>query len=261
MTIHHLNCGSIFSRFPRVQAITYCLLVETNQGLVLVDTGFGTQDYTTPSRWMRIFTFLMRVPRNVEETAVHQVRELGFSIEDVKHIVLTHLHLDHAGGLRDFPDASVHVYKAEYEAALKPRGLIERGREKSHWAHNPRWMLHDQPTVDFYGFASMPILDGLSPEIRLVPLTGHTRGHCGVAVETPTGWLFQCGDAASPFHRDADPHLRVEAKYISWKPMDMIIEPFIGSNVPRLRQLVLEHGDEVELISGHDIFSFTRYTS
>jgi glyoxylase-like metal-dependent hydrolase (beta-lactamase superfamily II) len=261
MTIHHLNCGSMFPLFPRVQAITYCLLVETNQGLVLVDTGFGTQDYTAPSRMMRIFTFLMGVPRKVEETAAYQVRKLGFSIDDVKHIVLTHLHLDHAGGLWDFPEASVHVYRAEYEAALNPRGLIEHGREKSHWAHNPKWVLHDQLTEDFYGFASIPILDRLSPEIRIVPLIGHTRGHCGVAVATSKGWLFHCGDAASPFYRDADPNPHPEAKYISRMPMAGITERFIGPHVPRLRRLVLEHGDEVNLISGHDIFSYSRYTS
>jgi glyoxylase-like metal-dependent hydrolase (beta-lactamase superfamily II) len=209
---------------------------------------------------MRIFTFLMGVPRKVEETAAYQVKELGFAIEDVKHIVLTHLHLDHAGGLRDFPLAYVHVYKAEYEAALKPRGLIERGREISHWSHDPKWVLHDQPSEDFYGLESMSILDGLSPEIRLVPLTGHTRGHSGVAVATRKGWLFHCGDAASPFYRDTDPNQRADAKYMPKAPIAWFAERFIGLHVPRLRQLVLEHGDEVQLISGHDIYSYSQYS-
>ncbi|WP_223281445.1 MBL fold metallo-hydrolase [Streptomyces antnestii] len=40
------------------------------------------------------------------ETAVRQVAALGYDIEDVRHIVLTHLDLDHAGGLRDFPPAA-----------------------------------------------------------------------------------------------------------------------------------------------------------
>ncbi|TET54769.1 MAG: MBL fold metallo-hydrolase, partial [Anaerolineales bacterium] len=57
MAIHHLNCASMRGRFPRLEAITYCLLVETNRGLVLVDTGIGRQDYTDPSRLMRVFMF------------------------------------------------------------------------------------------------------------------------------------------------------------------------------------------------------------
>jgi len=108
-----MNCGSLYAVFPRVKAITYCLLVESDDGLVLVDTGFGRQDYTEPSRLMRFFFYWTGVPRKIEETAAFQVQELGYQLSDVRHIVLTHLHLDHAGGLRDFPRAKVHIYREE----------------------------------------------------------------------------------------------------------------------------------------------------
>ena len=101
MRIHHLNCGSLKPYWPRLEAIVYCLLVETNQGLLLVDTGFGLQDYSHPTPTMRLFTRLLRVPCDERETAVRQVVRLGYDAEDVRHIVMTHLHLDHAGGLRD----------------------------------------------------------------------------------------------------------------------------------------------------------------
>ena len=84
--------------FPPVENGVTCLLVDTNQGPVLVDTGFGTRDYLSPTRSMKLFLTLMRASRDVNETAIHQVQRLGFKQEDVKHIIQTHLHLDHAGG-------------------------------------------------------------------------------------------------------------------------------------------------------------------
>ena len=56
-----------------------------------------------------------------EETAAHQIAALGYSLDEVRHIVLTHLDLDHAGGMADFPRAQVHVLAAEHNAAFKAR--------------------------------------------------------------------------------------------------------------------------------------------
>jgi glyoxylase-like metal-dependent hydrolase (beta-lactamase superfamily II) len=251
MSIHHLNCGTMRPYWPRVRAIVYCLLVECDDGLVLIDTGFGLQDCVGPTPLMRSFTALLRVPRSPGETAARQVVELGLAVEDVRHIVLTHLHLDHAGGLPDFPEAQVHVYRPEYEAAMRRRGLMGRFYRPEHWAHGPRWVLHDGVGERWLGFGALPIVEGLSPRILLVPLPGHTPGHCGVAVETPSGWLLHCGDAASPFARLADPRAAAQdldqgaswgARFVRWT---------VGPHVSRLRALAREH-PEVELISGHD---------
>ena len=100
--MHFLNCGSMRPYFPRVEKGVTCFLVETNQGPLLVDTGFGRRDYLAPNRSMKFFLTMMRPARNVYETAFHQVQRLGYKPEDVKHIIQTHLHLDHAGGLPDF---------------------------------------------------------------------------------------------------------------------------------------------------------------
>ncbi|MBN1428640.1 MAG: MBL fold metallo-hydrolase [Anaerolineae bacterium] len=262
-TIHHLNCGSIVPRFaPKTaRSITYCLLVETNQGLVLVDTGFGSQDYTRPSLIMRLFLWLIGSPRDMDETAARQVIRLGYNIEDVRHIVLTHLNLDHAGGLRDFPLAQVHLLRTEYEAAIHPRSLVERGCDASHWAHGPKWVFHDQVSKQWYGFDCIQIIEGLDPAILLIPLPGHTRGHCGVAIETEEGWLLNCGDAASPFNRNSDLHqLADEQQFLNFLP-GWVVRSIIGSNVSRLCELKREHGDSICFISSHDIYSFAEHES
>ena len=260
MRTHHLNCGSISSPFlPHLQAVVHCLVVETNRGLVLIDTGFGTTDYTDPTRRVRVFRRLLAVPDEIESSASLQIAALGYRVEDVQHVVLTHLHFDHAGGLPDFPDAQVHVFKTEFEAAMDPRGFMEHvGYEPAHWAHGPRWQIHEPKREQWYGFEAIPIAKGLSPRILLIPLPGHTRGHSGVAIETEEGWLFDCGDAASPFHRATDVHQRPG----TYQPLNLLpatIAPYVtGNHAERLRQLLAQHGDEIQLFSSHDPYSFAE---
>ena len=101
--------------------VCHVLLIEGADGLVLVDTGFGSDDVRNPRQISVPFTAMMRPRLEVGETAVSQVRARGFDPADVRHIVLTHLDVDHAGGLPDFPQAKVHVW----------------ARGKAHWAHGP----------------------------------------------------------------------------------------------------------------------------
>ncbi|NJL23586.1 MAG: MBL fold metallo-hydrolase, partial [Leptolyngbyaceae cyanobacterium SM1_3_5] len=109
MHIHHLNCGCMcpiggalfdgFSRGFTAELVCHCLLIETNQGLVLVDTGFGLRDVRSPdSRLSPFFIHVNNIQFESKYTAIEQIEQLGFSAQDVRHIVLTHLDFDHAGG-------------------------------------------------------------------------------------------------------------------------------------------------------------------
>ncbi|MCD6426342.1 MAG: MBL fold metallo-hydrolase [Anaerolineales bacterium] len=259
--IHHLNCGSLKPPFPDVQSIVYCLLVETSQGLVLVDTGFGTRDYNNPSRKMNFFLNWMGVPRNLEETAIFQVQALGYKPKDVKYIIQTHLHIDHAWGLADFPWAEVHVHATEYQAIQNPKGFMEFAYIQYHWDHQPRWVRHKESMVDWFGLEAIPILETPEYDFLFIPLHGHTRGHCGVAIGKPGSWLLHCGDAASPFYRGADLHNRDKSvQKLNILPKSLA-NRILGDHMPRLRKILEEHGDEVKAISAHDIFSFWEYTS
>src|SRR5688572_30568752 len=122
MRIHHLNCGSmcpyggrhVDGSPGRAQIVCHTLLIEASDSLVLVDTGMGVDDMKHPYRRLSVpFTLSFRVQANVDDTALHQVRALGHDPADVRQIVFTHLDLDHAGGLPDFPDATAHVTEAE----------------------------------------------------------------------------------------------------------------------------------------------------
>ncbi|MDE2292511.1 MAG: MBL fold metallo-hydrolase, partial [Elusimicrobia bacterium] len=93
------------------------LLVEAPSGLVLVDTGVGEADLADPSRLGPV-SRLLGLAWLPELTARRQVEALGHKASDVRHILVTHLDLDHAGGLPDFPGATVHLLEAERAAAL-----------------------------------------------------------------------------------------------------------------------------------------------
>lgn len=115
MKVHHFNCGTM-----PLGLVSHCLLIETPSSLVLVDTGFGLDCVRAPDEILGVGGRILRPVLDENETALRQVEGLGFDATDVRHIVLTHMDLDHAGGLADFPWATVHVHGPEFRAAMKP---------------------------------------------------------------------------------------------------------------------------------------------
>jgi glyoxylase-like metal-dependent hydrolase (beta-lactamase superfamily II) len=244
--IQHLNCASLHPYIPPIDSIVNCLLVESDDGYLLVDTGFGKQDYLDPSPFMRAFIALLRTPQNLEETAIEQVKSFGIDPPDVRHIVLTHMHLDHAGGLPDFPWAQVHVHRSEFEMGMSrslPLGPFYR---PEHWVHNPNWILYDTPVCEWYGFEAIDVLSGIKPRILFLPLPGHSPGHCAVAIELDHAWLLHCGDATYPFYRMGDP------RQPYGEPPTWLVRWLLGPHTPKLRELHERWGDEIEFVCGHD---------
>jgi len=227
---------------------TLCLLIETNDGPVLVDTGLGLQDYSNPTWFTNFFRIITVMPFNSQEAAVHQVRRLGFKPEDIRHIILTHMHFDHCGGLPDLPHAHIHLHRREYlaftdaktyhwsKAAYIPRNL----------AHRPRLSLYETIDSQWYEFDAIRL--PFSPEMYLIPLHGHSYGHCGLAIKTETGWHFHVADAGVDIVNNIAP--------------DWLIRLALGPHWPRLRTFAKSH-PEVTLTASHmyrQFFSDQRTT-
>ncbi|MFO6447121.1 MBL fold metallo-hydrolase [Erythrobacter sp. NE805] len=271
MKIHHLNCGTLCpaggrlfdgtSDRPFAHLVCHCLLIETEAGLVLVDTGFGTRDVDHPDRRLsEFFRGLCNPQLRHEETALAQVQALGFAASDVRHIVLTHLDFDHAGGIEDFPQAAIHLTAREKEVAEAQDGGAFVGTRRyrpQQWDEASDWRLYPFGGGErWFGFDAVRDLDGLSPEILLVPLAGHTWGHAGVAIREADGWLLHAGDAY--FYRG-----EVGAQDYSCPPLARGYQRLMEvdraarlANQARLRRLSLDRAQEVRMFCAHDVVEF-----
>jgi glyoxylase-like metal-dependent hydrolase (beta-lactamase superfamily II) len=128
--------------------------------------------------------------------------------------------------------------------------LRERGRYLPvQRAHGPDWVRHAVAGDDWFGFASVT---ALGDDVLLVPLQGHTRGHCGVAVRRPDGgWLLHAGD--SYFH--ASEKLTPPAPPFALRAFQGVMAVDNRrrlANQERLRELQRSHADEVTVFCAHD---------
>jgi glyoxylase-like metal-dependent hydrolase (beta-lactamase superfamily II) len=235
----------------------HCLLVELPDQLVLVDTGFGLGDVRSPRPRLSAFFLMLVAPELREEmTAIRQIERLGLDPRDVRNIILTHLDFDHAGGIDDFPHATVHLMGVERAEARAQRSWLDRQRYRpAQWHRHTLWREYSAGAGEnWFGFECVRSLEGLPPELLLVPLRGHTLGHAGVALDTPDGWWLQAGDAY--FHRNemdlAHPRCTPGLRFYQW-----MLEKDRAArlhNQQRLRDL--KRDCAVHVHSSHDVKEF-----
>jgi glyoxylase-like metal-dependent hydrolase (beta-lactamase superfamily II) len=260
MRVHHLDCCTMCPRFTGQKLVSHCLLLETDaHGLVLVDTGLGTDDVRNPRRLGALFGPAMGIDATkTRMPALAQLEELGFRREEVRHIVLTHLDFDHAGGLTDFPAARVHVHAQELAAAHARVTFTAKTRYRSpQFAHGPAWETYAALGEAWKGVPAVRRLDGLPPEILALPLAGHSRGHAAIAVDTGRGWLVHAGDAY--FHRSV-----IERGNASGTPWALrwierwIAYDYAGVRANHARLAELAKRDDVTVFSAHDPVEYER---
>lgn len=265
--VHHFSAahmapiGSLGGRIMPTTMVAHCLLVVADDGLTLVDSGFGTEDLAQ-RRMGRAFATVARVDRDQRRTALAHIQALGYSASDVRNIVVTHLDLDHAGGIGDFPEATVHVFVDELEAARKRATLLEKQRYvPAQWAHNPNWQPRSIGGDDWFGFDAVR---AVSDDVMIIPMRGHTLGHSAVAVRRPSGgWFLHAGDAYFDAREKNTPPQCLPGLKQFQAIMQMDAKARVA-NQDRLRSLNADHGphsgsDEViTMFCAHDAHEFAE---
>ena len=237
--------------------VCHCLLIESNSGLVLVDTGLGLKDIRNQERFTSNFIFnrIARPKLDVEETAYMQIIKKGFNPKDVRHIIATHFDSDHIGGIADFPHAVIHVLKDEWDAATHPKNSREKYRYSPlRWETNHLIETYTTQGDSWSGFGKAQNLKGITDPIYMVSLPGHTRGHSGVVIEDDSKIFF----AADSFMLEAQLLDKAYAKPISIYNQLGHVDPVQAEETLRKIRLVHQQNPELVILSSHDQGLFNR---
>jgi glyoxylase-like metal-dependent hydrolase (beta-lactamase superfamily II) len=166
-------------------------VIEHPEGLIVVDTG-ETARVSEPgyfTRWQPYFRLAVREWIEPEEEIGPQIRRLGLSPDDVRWVVLSHFHTDHAGGLSHFPASEIVCSRIDFEFS---QGLLGQARGML----PQRWPVWFSPTLiepadrPFGPFPQSTALTAAG-DVHLLPTPGHTPGHLSVALEDgDTVFLF-----------------------------------------------------------------------
>jgi glyoxylase-like metal-dependent hydrolase (beta-lactamase superfamily II) len=207
---------TIWSRFVtpdehnRIPVQANCLLLEDGETKVLIEAGYG-------DKWSEKERGYWDLERR---TVADAVREAGIDPQAIDHVIVTHLHFDHAAGLTElnaagepapvFPNARVHVQKREWDDALANRSTMTRTYLRTHLEP----IAHLIETADGEG--------EILPGITVQPMPGHTWGQQAVRFADEQGVVCFPGDVLPTINHvgptfsmgyDMEPYTNMQSKH------------------------------------------------
>lgn len=168
--------------------------IEHEEGVIVVDTG-ETARALTPGYFpvWHPFFHMVRFRIEPEDEIGPQLRNLGIAPSDVRQVLLTHLHTDHAGGLAHFEKSRIWVNRPDYETASGSFGWLQ-GYLPRNW---PAWWKPE--FIRFEAEPMGPFAQSMkltrSGDVIVIRTPGHTPAHVSVLVRGAPSW-FLAGDTS-----------------------------------------------------------------
>jgi N-acyl homoserine lactone hydrolase len=236
-------------RVPRAQWIdvpVVAFLVEhPGFGPFLIDTGFHPSVAVDPKQNLGRLNaaFFKDIEMQQSDAVSHQLRSRGIEPGALKLVVMTHLHVDHASAISDFPSATYLVSRREWEVAVEPRGA-PRGYVRRQFDHAFDYRLLDFDSSAADSFATFGrsydvFGDG---SVRLVSTPGHTFGHLSVVLRLEGREALVAGDAIYSLRTMRESHL----------PYRVVDEHLFRRSLREI-QLYAEQTPDALIIPGHDM--------
>jgi N-acyl homoserine lactone hydrolase len=233
-----------------VMPIVSFLVEHPKAGAILIDTGLHPSCAIDPKQNLgRVGALAFGGLRMEPKQAVtEQLRARGIEAADVKLVVMTHLHIDHASAMSEFPNATFVFSTREWEAATEP-GNWQHGYRTRQFDHGFDYRTLDFEHADTDSHASFGRTFDLLGDgsIRAAYTPGHTHGHMSVVLRLGDREAVVAGDAIYTFHALQSGHLpfRVEDVHLYRRSL-------------RELQIYVENNPDALVIPGHDIEAWKR---
>ena len=234
----------------------HCVIFQLGEQVILLDTGFGTREMQDPNHLIgEDALFKLGIMVDPRLTAYERLKSVGIGPKQVTDIILTHLDNDHAGGLHDFPEATVHLSHEELASydSSRPRGPYKPYQI----SHLTKFKTYEPTDEKFFGLDARSLQLSGDLDAKLIPLPGHTLGHCGVAYREEGKWSLHAGDAyfdSKVNFLDPAPGLPIEIAFQTSAPDRQ-------ASIRKLQKLRAEHTDDVAIYCTHDQQDFVNWTS
>jgi N-acyl homoserine lactone hydrolase len=173
----------------------YVWVIEHPEGVIVIDTG-ETAQATQPGYFPAWHPYFKKVQEwlTPEQEVGPQLQALGIRPTDVRWVIMTHLHTDHAGGLQHFPKSEILVMRRAFALASGFMGQV-RGFLPHRW---PSWFAPKLIDLDPTAFGPFPSSFKVTRvgDVIIVPTSGHTDAHVSVVVQDADRTYFLAGDAS-----------------------------------------------------------------
>ena len=165
--------GGSWSKVVRC-SVTAVLLESRQHGPVLFDCGYSSRFFAETEGWPGSLYRALTPATLTDPTGIAGIlRRRGIDPDRLAHLIASHWHADHVGGLRDFPHAVVHANRSGWEAVRSLQGLaaVQRGVLPGLFPEDLEQRLHDvNEGDDVFGDGSLTVLE----------LPGHAVGQIGI---------------------------------------------------------------------------------